>query len=78
MSIETDKLPIIVGESVRANAYVMSGLAQRAFQLANYDMTPDSPIETAIERGFIIVKPDMSRHVTIHPIRRMPGGGSFA
>ena len=79
MSIETSELPIIVGESVRANKHVMHGLAQRAFQLANYDMTPDNAVAEAIERGLIVILPDITQSVAPPmPIRRMPGNGSFA
>lgn len=68
------ELPIVITETIRDNPHLMSGLAQRAFQLANYDMAPDDPVNTAIRQGLIIVeKPSQPMK-----IKRMPGNGSFA
>lgn len=51
-----DKLPIKVTPEVHNNPYIISGLATRAFTLANYDMSPDNPVEEAIQRGLIVVE----------------------
>ncbi len=66
-------LPIVVTATERANLYIMSGLAQEAFRLANYDMTPEDSINAAIRSGLIVVE-------ELEPprkIRRMPDKGSF-
>ena len=69
-----DKLPLIVSPEARENHYVMNGLAQRAFRLANYDMTPDDAVNEAIRHGLIVVE----RSEIQAKIKRMPGNGSFA
>lgn len=74
MNHSIDTLPIKVNIEQRENPYIMSGLAQRAFRLANYDMTPDDPVDTAIKSGLIVVE----RPQQPIKIRRMPGNGSFA
>lgn len=54
---DKSELPIVVTETERQNPYIMSGIAQTAFQLANYDMTPDkNPVDIAIERRLITVE----------------------
>lgn len=68
------ELPLTISESVRDNPYIMSGLAQKAFQLANYDMTPEDSVNTAIRQGLIVIeKPQQPAK-----IKRLPGNGSFA
>lgn len=52
----TRELPIVITEATRDNPYIISGLAQEAFRLANYDMTPDKPVDKAIQQGLIIVE----------------------
>ncbi len=74
MNHKIDTLPITVSIEQRENPYVMSGLAQRAFRLANYDMTPDEPVDAAIKSGLIVVE----RPQQPAKIKRMPGNGSFA
>lgn len=78
MNIETEKLPIVVSEQLRTNPHIMGALAQRAFQLANYDMSPDNPVETAIKLGYIIVAADAAHPAAPQPAPRMTGNGSFA
>jgi len=69
-----DTLPIVISPEQRSNLHIMTGLAQKAFQLANYDMSPNNPVDTAIRRGLIVVeRPELP-----HKITRMPGNGSFA
>ncbi|HEY0965337.1 MAG TPA: hypothetical protein VGE13_02550 [Candidatus Saccharimonadales bacterium] len=69
-----NELPIVITEAIRDNPHIVSGLAQEAFRLANYDMTPDKPVDRAIEQGLIVVKKPSQPT----KIRRMPGNGSFA
>lgn len=76
--METSKrLPIEVTKSQRENPYIMSGLAQRAFSLAGYDMTPDDMVNEAIRLRLIIESPKTGT-ITPTKIKRMPGNGSFA
>lgn len=68
------ELPLIITESARNNPYIMSGLAQKAFRLANYDMAPEDSVNAAIRQGLIVIeKPQQSAK-----IKRLPGNGSFA
>ena len=71
------KLPIEITQQVRDNPYIMSKLAQQAFELKQFDMSPDNAVEKALELGYIIVK---QTEGTIPPakIKRMTGNGSFA
>lgn len=46
---------MIVSPEQRDSLHIMSGLAARAFMLAGYDMSPDNPIDAALENGFIHV-----------------------
>jgi len=70
------KLPIEITQQERDNPYIMSRLAQEAFQLANYDMAPDNAVNRALQLGHIKVK---KTEGTIPPakIKRMTGNGSF-
>lgn len=74
MTRSIDTLPIIVSPEMRDNSYIITGLAQRAFQLAHYDMTPDNAVDNAIRLGLIQIEAP-SQPVRI---KRMPGNGSFA
>ena len=69
-----DTLPISVTPEIRENPHIMSGLAQRAFHLANYDMTPDNAVDTALRLGLI----EIEKPMLPAKIKRMTGNGSFA
>ena len=71
------ELPIEITRIQRDNPYIISGLAQKAFALRNYDMAPDNAVSEALRLGLIVVK---GSEGTLPPtkIKRMPGNGSFA
>jgi len=52
-SIET--IPIDVTKEQLENPYVINGLAQRAFRGIGYDMSPDNPVQSALDLGILRV-----------------------
>lgn len=69
-------LPIEITRAQRNNPYIINKLAQEAFSLANYDMSPDNAVEEALRLRLIVIKP--TEGVISPPkINRMPGNGSF-
>ena len=71
------KLPIEITQQVRDNPYIMSKLAQQAFELKQFDMSPDNAVEKALELGYIVVKQTGGTNPPAK-IKRMTGNGSFA
>lgn len=47
-------LPIEVTREQAASYHIITGLAQRAFQAANFDMTPENAVEKAFELGYLV------------------------
>lgn len=51
-----DTLPIVATDEQLKKPHIINGLAQKAFRNAGYDMSPDNPVENALELGILRVE----------------------